>query len=163
MFFLLLVFLKIIFHGRKKNIFSKLPEDIEYDDCDWAKLGCLWFLSCSSISDEAHKEYPDTDFGIFLTRDPKPTWTGCTIISWPDFELFLTRIIFEPHTRHFRGKSLAATASWIVWTKQSLHSAWWLHGATCMTARAAQQMTHWNTKGFLIKFWWEKEKIGPIK
>lgn len=37
-------------------------EDIEYEDCDWAKLGCLWFFvgllwcNISSVSEVAHNE-----------------------------------------------------------------------------------------------------------
>lgn len=104
-------------------------------------LGCLLAWSGPSFSDVAHNEYPDTDLGIRLTRDPMPTWTGWSV-PWPALELFLTRMILAPQSRHLRGRSRAATASWMLWTKQRRHNAWWPQGETCITDRAWQQTMH---------------------
>ena len=112
-------------------------------------LGCLLAWSGPSFSDVAHNEYPDTDLGIRLTRDPMPTWTGWSV-PWPALELFLTRIILAPQSRHLRGRSRAATASWMLWTKQRRHNAWWPQGETCITDRAWQQTMHWNEKKIAI-------------
>jgi len=104
-------------------------------------LGCL-LLGSKSLSDVAHNEYPDTDLGIRLDREiPNPMWTGWSI-PWPDLELFLTRIILDPQSKHLRGRSRPATASWMLCTKQSRQRAWWPQGETCITARAWQHTAH---------------------
>ena len=114
-------------------------------------LGCLladeaWPPSALvSLSDVAHNEYPETDLGIRLTRDPMPTWTGWSVPA-PAFELFFTRIILAPHSKHLRGRSRAATASWMLWTKHKRQSAWWPQGETCITDRAWQQTMHCKAK-----------------
>ena len=43
---------------------------------------------------------------------------------------------------HLRGSFLAATASWIILTKQVLQTAWCAQGNVCMVARFVAQTTH---------------------
>ena len=108
-------------------------------------LGRLLFGS-NSFSEVAHNEYPDTDLGIRFTREvPNPKWTGWST-PWPPLELFLTRIIFDPQSKHFKGRSRPATASWMLCTKHNRQRAWCPQGETCITALAWQHTAHCKKK-----------------
>ena len=43
---------------------------------------------------------------------------------------------------HLSGSFLAATAAWIILTKQVLQTAWCAQGNVCMVARFVAQTTH---------------------
>ena len=48
----------------------------------------------------------------------------------------------SPLGAHLNGNFLAATAAWIILTKQVLQTAWCAHGNVCMVARFVAQATH---------------------
>ncbi len=113
-------------------------------DAEWAMVALLLLLPLPM-------EYPETDLGNLDATDGPGVCTGWSKAlagapgGWRD-ELFFTRRILALQMRHLRGRSLLATASWMLWTKHSLHWHWWPHGDTSITARAWQQTTHCNLK-----------------
>lgn len=104
---------------------------------------------------ESCTEKLDTDCGRVVEDDVVLEGRGLSnpattlALRGTRFEWFCwRRSILARQRTHLSGSFLAATAAWIILTKQVLQTAWCAQGNVCMVARFVAQTTHCSS-GFL--------------